>query len=308
MNESTIKAMKFGMHLCLLIVFFWLFLIAFFGLFYVHEFGHMLFGSTNTIITEGHLSKTAISVWIDHPLLPFVKLPQQTKVLDGKGSVNFIFGGIIFTILISLLIAFYGYRFSKDKLWFLFPVPIMIHEIFGNYFCGTDNFTNNPLTICNSWNLGLFSKYSVWLFVLLMLILLIRSQSYKKLFAYLLNVRKPKTYRQITKLQSININDPQKEKKIMYIKGVNRLSDLINSVQRDMEDRIVVFLSIFFSALLGAFLTAELYVLSTLTFGILLLLVLIALIKEARDKKRLYLQLDTLVKEAKSKVGLDIRQ
>jgi len=99
-----------------------------------------------------------------------------------------------------------------------------------------------------------------------------------------------------------------KEKKIMYINGVNRLSDLINSVQRDTENKILLFVSILFSGLMGAFLTAQMYLESVLIAGILFLLLLIALVKESRDKKKLYFKMNRIIKEAKEKTGLDLKQ
>ena len=123
-----------------------------------------------------------------------------------------------------------------------------------------------------------------------------------------MKIGKPQRYRPITKLKKINTKDPMKEKKIMYITGVNRLSDLINSVQRDIENKILLFLSIIFSGLLGAFLTAQMYFESVLITGILFLILLIALIKERSDKRKLYCEMNRIVKEAKNKTGLDLRQ
>jgi len=99
-----------------------------------------------------------------------------------------------------------------------------------------------------------------------------------------------------------------KEKKIMYINGVNRLSDLINSVQRDTENKILLFVSILSSGLMGAFLTAQMYLESVLIAGILFLILLIALVKESRDKRKLYFKMNRIVTDAKEKTGLDLKQ
>lgn len=286
----------------------YLFLSLFFIFYYVHEGGHILFGQLNNLIIEGKLSKIVISNWINCPLIPFLKLPQQTRILEGNGSLNFIFGGIFLSILISIFVAWMGYKQSKNKFWFLLPLPIIIHEIFGNYFCGTDNLQNSPLAICQELGLNIFTKISIWIFVAILLFIFYKSKSYKRICNFFLKIGKPKGYKQLTTLKEININDPLKEKKIMYINGVNRLSDLINSVQRDTENKILLFVSILFSGLMGAFLTAQRYLESVLIVGILFLLLLIALVKERGDKRKLHNQLDKIITDAKEKTGLDLRQ
>ena len=114
--------------------------------------------------------------------------------------------------------------------------------------------------------------------------------------------------RKITSIKPINVNDPLKEKKIKYIEGVTRLGDLINSINRDMENRILVFISIIASGILGILLTKGYYLLSALLGGIVLLLLLITLVKENKDKKQLYKQMNTLVSMAKRDVDLDLKQ
>jgi len=306
-NRLEILA-KVLIKISIMIIAGYFFLSIFFLSYYVHEGGHILFGQLNNLILEGKLSKIVISNWINYPLIPFLKLPQQTRILEGKGSLNFIFGGIFLSILISIFVAWIGYKQSKDKLWFLLPLPIITHEIFGNYFCGTDNLQNNPLAICQELSFDIFTKISLWIFVAILLVIFYKSKSYKRICNFFLKIGKPKRYKQITTLKEININDPLKEKKIMYLNGVNRLSDLINSLQRDTENKILLFVSIIFSGSLGAFLTAKMYLESIFMAGILLLLLLIAIIKESNNKRKLYNQLNRVVKDAKEKAGLDLRQ
>ena len=115
---------------------------------YIHESGHIFLGFSDGII-KGEINRFSISVWQDHPFFPFIKLPQQTKILQGTPSFNFILGGPIFTIFVFLWLSFIGYFNSKEKKWFLIFIGVFIFEISGNIICGTDNFYNNTLSFCN---------------------------------------------------------------------------------------------------------------------------------------------------------------
>jgi hypothetical protein len=288
-------------------------LIIFFLSFYIHEAGHIIFGIFNNLLLGRGFPKIFISNWIDFPLIPFLKLPQQTIIGAGAGSLNFIFGGILFSFLFWTFFSLLLYKHSKQKLCFLIPLVILIGEITGNYFCGTDNITHNPLPLCNLLNLNFFVNIEAYIFAIILTIIFIRSNLFKRFYSFLDNLpdkinKKFHNPKPITKLKEININDPLKEKKIFYISGVNRVGDLINGVNRDVEDKITLFISIFFSALLGAFITAQMYALSLLTFGVLFLTLLIILVKEFNDKAKLKEEMNILVKDAKEKTGLDLRQ
>ena len=104
----------------------------------------------------------------------------------------------------------------------------------------------------------------------------------------------------------IDQKDPEREKKKSYVEGVNRVGDLINSVQRDMEDKLLLVLSILFSSLIGWFISKEMYVLAIVTFGILFIGWIITFIKESKDKEKLSKKLNNIVKEAREKTGLDL--
>lgn len=115
---------------------------------YIHEVGHMVFGFADGII-KGNVTTFTITSWINHPFLKIPILPQQTKVVNGTGSLNFAMGGPIFDILVFLGLSLFAYLRSGRKLWFLLFFSILIFEISGNIVCGTDNPFGNPLSICN---------------------------------------------------------------------------------------------------------------------------------------------------------------
>lgn len=139
------KKVLFVISLC--IVFFGFFLIIFFFDYYVHESGHILFGFTDGLL-RGHIDVFTIGNWIKHPLIQFILLPQQTKLIRGIPSLNFIFGGPLFNMLVFLGISLLGYVRSGKKAWFLLFVSICLFEISGNIICGTDNFYASPLSVC----------------------------------------------------------------------------------------------------------------------------------------------------------------
>lgn len=286
------------------------FVIIFFLSFYIHELGHVIFGVGDSLLLGNGLPKVSFTNWVSHPLIPFLKLPQQTMI--SEGSLNFIWGGIMFSLIFWFVFSLILYRNSKQKISFLVFFVILIGEISGNYLCGTDNLTRNPLPACSSLHLNIFIEYEALIFALVMLIIFLRSNLFKKISKYLddlpLRLIKHKHTKSIVNLREISINDPNREKKLNYISGVNRVGDLINGVNRDIENKAVVIVSIVFSALLGAFLTAKMYLQSILIFLILLIIWLITFIKETNDKRNLRHQMDYLVKEANEKVGLDLKQ
>lgn len=137
-----------SIFLLLLIFFYWLF----FFTYYTHETGHILFGLGDGLI-KGKINKFEIGNHVQHPLTSFILLPQQVKIIEGKGSLNFMLGGPIFNIILFFSLSLLGYKLSKNKLWFLLFISIVVFEISGNIICGTDNFTGNSLSICNeTWN------------------------------------------------------------------------------------------------------------------------------------------------------------
>jgi hypothetical protein len=130
------------------LLFFILFLSLFFFTFYLHEAGHVIFGFSNDLL-QGKISSFAITSHVNHPFLPFIHLPQQTRALSGVSSLNFAMGGPIFNILIFLGISFIAFQRSGKKFWFLLFLSVLVFEVSGNIVCGTDNFVGNPLSICN---------------------------------------------------------------------------------------------------------------------------------------------------------------
>jgi hypothetical protein len=130
--------------LLLFFLFFWLFNTVSF----IHETGHIVFGSLDGLM-RGERTSFTISAWSKGILTPEIPLPQQTKIIQGKGSLNFALGGPIFTILVFLALSAYGYIRSKKLYWFIPFICISLIEISGNVICGTDNLYFGPLSICN---------------------------------------------------------------------------------------------------------------------------------------------------------------
>lgn len=117
--------------------------------FYIHEGGHMAYGFFDNTF-YGRSSNYKITNWIDCPAMPFLKLPQQIHMIEGKMSLNYIFGGIIAVILFSIFISMYFYKKTRKKIYFLFPIIFVYHELIGNFLCGTDNLKGEPFSICQN--------------------------------------------------------------------------------------------------------------------------------------------------------------
>lgn len=121
--------------------------------FYVHEAGHIIYGFLDNLVSRGLIAKFTISNWIECPLIKSLKLPQQTKILYGYTSLNYYYGGIVLTLLVSSIICYYYTRCSKNKhklVIFLFPLLFALEEVLGNFLCGTDNVHGIPYPVCAS--------------------------------------------------------------------------------------------------------------------------------------------------------------
>lgn len=126
---------------------------------YIHETGHIMFGFADNLLLKGKLTHFSISSWVPHPIIRFISLPQQTKIIENNyGSVNFMLGGPTFTMLVFFVISLLAYLRSKNPLWFILFFSIVLFEISGNVICGTDNLSGNPLPTCNH-NLDLTAQY-----------------------------------------------------------------------------------------------------------------------------------------------------
>lgn len=141
-----------GKHLILwsLFILFFFFFIGVFFLVepYIHETGHIIFGSADGLL-KGNLNTFTITYWNNHPLFGFIKTPQQVKITHGTGSPNFVLGGPLFSMLIFFGLSLFGYSLSKEKKWFLIFLSIATFELSGNVICGTDNLIGGPLSFCN---------------------------------------------------------------------------------------------------------------------------------------------------------------
>jgi len=109
----------------------------------------------------------------------------------------------------------------------------------------------------------------------------------------------------VTILKKIDLNDPNKEKKLLLIQGVNRLSDLMTSIKRDQENITLLITTFFLGVVFSAFFNSIIYY---FLFGIILLLFLIfATLKNNRDFDLLISQYIPLVVEG-DKLGLNLKQ
>ena len=155
---NSLKLSKNLFAIGIFIVSFGIFLGGFFlFIHYIHEVGHMVFGFADGLI-KGNVTTFTITSWVNHPFLKLPILPQQTKVVNGTGSLNFAIGGPIFSILVFLGLSLFAYMRSGRKLWFLLFISILIFEVSGNIICGTDNLFGNPLSVCNH-QLDLYLQY-----------------------------------------------------------------------------------------------------------------------------------------------------
>lgn len=132
--------------------------------FYLHESGHILYGFFDNLLTKGIIAKFEISNWVEFPLLSFIKLPQQTRIIEGHTSLNYAFGGIMIIVVSFSVFSWYYYKNSKNrykKAVFLFPVIFLLNEVFSNFLCGTDNFIGKPSPICGTSSIVNFIIISI---------------------------------------------------------------------------------------------------------------------------------------------------
>lgn len=157
------------------------FYVLFFTFYYIHESGHIIFGFIGSTL-NGKVPNFKISSWIQNPQIPFIKFPQQTKIYFGFITSGFIFGGIIFALLVVFALSFILYKRNKKIESILLLVIFLIHELIGNFLCGTDNLRNNPHTICAKTN---FFSLLIWfvpiLFMFFMFRLFTHSWIYKRI-------------------------------------------------------------------------------------------------------------------------------
>ncbi len=122
--------------------------------YYIHEGGHILFGYIGNILHNSE-SSFNISNWVNHPIIPYIKVPQQTTILKGYNTLDFVIGGMLLDIVVFSIIAIIIYKHSKPqkkKFIILILLSIIFYELVGNFLCGTDNHTGKPLTDCSGIN------------------------------------------------------------------------------------------------------------------------------------------------------------
>jgi uncharacterized membrane protein YbjE (DUF340 family) len=109
----------------------------------------------------------------------------------------------------------------------------------------------------------------------------------------------------ITKFVKIDPKDPLKENKNSLVNGINRLSDLMNSIRRDQEYLLLTIATFFFGIFLSSFFNSLIFY---LIFGIILLIFLIfATLKNKRDFNNLFQQHEQIV-ESGNKIGINLKQ
>ena len=144
-KEITKKIFEAGIFIVSLILFIFVFFLI---IPYIHETGHILFGSMDGLY-KGEINKFTISNWRDYPLIPFIKTPREVRLINGRSSLNFAMGGPIFVIILFAGLSFFAYLRSRKKKWFFLFGGIFIFELSGNIICGTDNWTRTSLNVCN---------------------------------------------------------------------------------------------------------------------------------------------------------------
>lgn len=147
--------------------------------FYVHEGGHILFGKADSWI-KGNQSNFEISATVNCPFIPFWNIPQQTRIIKGASSVNFILGGPLLVLLVVISVSYFLCNLTGRKIyWVLFPI-FLFHEFFGNFLCGTDNLNTIPYAICNNSFVGNLSVCSI--VMIAFFILFVISQKFVQIF------------------------------------------------------------------------------------------------------------------------------
>ena len=113
---------------------------------YIHETGHIVFGSLGCVLKGGSPS-FEITNWMSFLGVPY---PQQTGMQCNIWTL-FRFGGILFSLLVLIgiiLLLIKTTRISKLGLYIL--ILAFISSEGYNLICGTDNWLGNPLSICTS--------------------------------------------------------------------------------------------------------------------------------------------------------------
>lgn len=117
---------------------------------YVHEGGHIVFGLSSNLI-NGRSLGFHINNWIPGSILfSFIKAPQQTHLDEGDTLVFRLGGSLLVLILYGIVSLFLSYK-TKNSLYILLMCIFLYIELIGNFICGTDNYLNNPLSLCNNW-------------------------------------------------------------------------------------------------------------------------------------------------------------
>jgi hypothetical protein len=116
--------------------------------FYIHEFGHIFFGTIGNLYFYQKIIIPHVINWIN---CCFIPVPQQTYNGIEPASGIFRLGGSLFIFITITLGSLYFYAKTKNqnKVYvFLFPLIFTIHELIGNALCGTDNLAGSQYSFC----------------------------------------------------------------------------------------------------------------------------------------------------------------
>jgi hypothetical protein len=155
-------------------------LIYYYFTFYIHEAGHIFFGTIGSII-EGKIPNYKINNWITYDSLPFLKIPQTTK-----GTLNFLlpYGGSLMILIIISLISYILSEKLNTKIFFLFIPLFIFHELIFNFIYGTDNYLRMPLIPKNEIIIDFLVNIFIF-FSILILSLIIYLKINKKFIKFL---------------------------------------------------------------------------------------------------------------------------
>ena len=170
--------------------------------YYIHEGGHILFGYLGNI-QNNQESSYNITNWIEHPIIPSIKVPQRTAILEGYNTVGFVIGGMFLDIMVFSVIATIIYKRSKNsrkKFILLIPLAIILFELTGNFLCGTDNLTGNPLIDCNASGISGIATNLALLLVILSSTVFLQPRIHSLLLKVEANAAKRAKRNSVTKL------------------------------------------------------------------------------------------------------------
>lgn len=116
--------------------------------FYVHEAGHMFYGSVDGVLNH-HPNRYTISNWAPVTVLGLpIHVPQQTRLVTGTPSAGFVLGGPILVVIVSGAACLVTQWKRKGRVVWLIFAALFLQELTANVLCGTDHLWPGTLTAC----------------------------------------------------------------------------------------------------------------------------------------------------------------